>query len=89
MCTCMSWPSDSPDLACANDQLHVCRKRNGIQSRSKLDIKLAEHDLYVAVIDDKLTLKLGPRHDMPDHLLPKDGWKVASAGSDYCIWERC
>ena len=66
-----------------------CRKRNGIQSRSKLDIKLAEHDLYVAVIDDKLTLKLGPRHDMPDHLVPKDGWKVASAGCDYCIWERC
>ena len=80
MCT----PADS-----VNDQPYVCRKRNGIQSRSKLDIKVAEHDLYVAVIDDKLTLKLGPRHDMPDHLVPKDGWKVASAGSDYCIWERC
>lgn len=44
---------------------------------------------YVARIDDKLTLKLGPRYDMGCHLPPKDdGWEMAANGCDFAIWER-
>lgn len=37
----------------------------------------------------RLILKLGPRMDLGD-LLPKesDGWKVASTGKDYAVWEK-
>lgn len=69
----------------------ICRrKRNGIDSRSSMEIKLAEGDLYVAIIDNKLTVKLGPRGDTPEHLVPKEeeGWKVAATGRDFCIWEK-
>jgi alpha-amylase len=66
------------------------RKRNGINSRSKLDIKLAHADIYVAHVDDKLVVKLGPKHDMPAELVPNEheGWKVAAAGPNYCVWEK-
>lgn len=36
------------------NKLIACRQRNGIHSRSKLDILCAEADMYVARIDDKV-----------------------------------
>ena len=67
-----------------------CRKRNGINSRSKLAIKLAEADIYIAHIDDKVVVKLGPKGNMPDDLVPKEseGWKQAAYGKDFCVWEK-
>lgn len=67
-----------------------CRKRNKIDSRSTVNIKEAAEDLYVAVIDDKLTVKLGPRGETPDHLRPNEheGWKIAATGRDFCVWEK-
>ena len=64
-----------------------CRKRNNITSRSKLSITTCDADLYLANIDDRLIVKLGPRFDLGDQL-PKDGWKLAEAGQDFAIWER-
>lgn len=44
---------------------------------------------YVARIDDKVTLKLGPRYDMGGHLPSKgDGWEMVANGIDFGIWER-
>jgi Alpha-amylase C-terminal beta-sheet domain len=38
--------------------------------RAQIEIKKADADMYVAIIDDKVTVKLGPRYDMGD-LAPK------------------
>ena len=66
------------------------RKRNGIDSRSSLTIILAEADIYVAHVGDNLVVKLGPRVDMPEDLLPQEseGWKIAATGKDFCVWEK-
>lgn len=65
------------------------RRRAGVVSDSKLEIRAADADMYFAVIDDRLALKLGPRMDMGG-LAPRagDGWKVAVSGRDFCVWER-
>lgn len=65
------------------------RQRVGIHRRSKLEILCAEDDMYVARIDNKLTLKLGPRYDMGSHVPSKDdGWAMVANGCDFAIWER-
>lgn len=68
----------------------VCRKRNGIDARSSLAIKVAEADLYVANVGEKLVVKLGPRVDMPQEFVPQEseGWQVAATGKDFCVWEK-
>jgi hypothetical protein len=40
--------------------------------------------MYVAVIDDRVTLKMGPRYDMGCHL-PREaqGWKFVASGKDW------
>ncbi|KAI3436462.1 hypothetical protein D9Q98_005879 [Chlorella vulgaris] len=65
------------------------RLRAGIKANSKLEILCAEHDVYVARIDDKVTIKMGPRYDIGD-LAPKesDGWKKSVRGADWCTWEK-
>ncbi|KAF8062795.1 AMY1.2 [Scenedesmus sp. PABB004] len=69
--------------------LAAVRRRNGIVSDTPVRIVAAEADLYVAEVGGRVTLKLGPRYDMGP-LLPKeaDGWKTATWGKDYCVWER-
>lgn len=37
----------------------------------QIEIKKADADMYVAIIDDKVTVKLGPRYDMGD-LAPRE-----------------
>jgi alpha-amylase len=65
------------------------RKRAGITASSKLEILAAEHDMYVARINDNVTVKLGPRYDIGD-LAPKeeDGWVKAAKGDDWVVWEK-
>lgn len=38
-----------------------CRQHNKIRANSKVDIKCADGDMYVAEIDNKIIVKLGPR----------------------------
>lgn len=40
--------------------LYAVRKRNGISATSKVKILVAQNDLYVANIDDKIIVKIGP-----------------------------
>jgi alpha-amylase len=64
------------------------RKRNDINAKSAVNICAAEADMYVATIDDKVVLKIGPRFDM-GHLAPSEAdYKIAAVGKDYCVWEK-
>lgn len=61
------------------------RKRNGINCRSTVKITKSERDVYAAIIDEKVAMKIGPGHYEP----PSDSqkWKSAWDGRDYNIWE--
>lgn len=70
-------------------ELVALRKRNDLHMRSEINICCAEPDMYVANIDDKVILKMGPRYDMGPHLPDKGkGWHLAASGPDYAVWER-
>eukprot|EP00850_Spirogloea_muscicola_P008077 SM000042S15344 [mRNA] locus=s42:402358:404509:- [translate_table: standard] len=67
--------------------LIAARKRNNIKANSKCHILVAEADIYVAEIDDKVLVKIGSRHDMGEHS-PSGDYKVATYGNDWCVWEK-
>lgn len=73
----------------AIDGLLQVRRRNRIASDSKLKIRIAEGDLYVAVVDDRVAVKLGPRMDLGVAApRPEEGWAVAVSGRDFCVWDK-
>ncbi|KAK3237429.1 alpha-amylase [Cymbomonas tetramitiformis] len=73
------------DLARVVKQLIEIRKRNDINCRSQVHILQADNELYAAIIDDKLLVKLGPGHYQPPH----DGsWECMLAGHSHTVWER-
>ncbi|KAJ1386029.1 Glycosyl hydrolase, family 13, catalytic domain [Sesbania bispinosa] len=61
------------------------RKRNKIHCRSTVEISKAERDVYAAIIDEKIAMKIGPGHFEP----PSDSykWSLAVEGRDYKVWE--
>ncbi|KAK8484351.1 hypothetical protein V6N11_049625 [Hibiscus sabdariffa] len=62
------------------------RNRNQIHCRSMVKIVKAERDVYAAIIDEKVVMKIGPGYYEP----PSDGpqrWSVALEGKDYKVWE--
>ncbi|CAH9123882.1 unnamed protein product [Cuscuta epithymum] len=61
------------------------RKRNKINCRSTVKITKAERDVYAAMIDEKLVVKIGPGYYEPPSGPQK--WSVALEGSDYKVWE--
>ncbi|QCD90495.1 alpha-amylase [Vigna unguiculata] len=61
------------------------RKRNGIHCRSTIQISKAERDVYAAIIDEKVVVKIGPGHFEPPRGSLK--WSLAIKGKDYEIWE--
>lgn len=69
-------------------ELVANRKRAAVKADSTLTILAAEHDLYVASIDDRLLVKLGPRYDMGGLLPKEEDWAQAASGKDFAVWER-
>ncbi|CAN4124385.1 unnamed protein product [Withania somnifera] len=67
------------------ENLISLRKRNKINCRSKVEITKAERDVYAAVIDDKVAVKIGPGHYEPPS--EHQRWKMAAEGNDYKVWE--
>lgn len=67
-------------------KLTEIRKRNGIKATSTVNILAAEADLYMAEIDNKIIVKIGPKQDL-GNLLPPNV-QVATNGQDYAVWER-
>ncbi|RDX58077.1 Alpha-amylase 3, chloroplastic, partial [Mucuna pruriens] len=61
------------------------RKRNNIHCRSTVQITKAERDVYAAIIDEKVAMKIGPGHFEPPSGSHK--WSLAIEGNDYKIWE--
>ncbi|PON94188.1 Alpha-amylase [Trema orientale] len=71
----------------AISKLSAIRTRNGINSGSNVNILAAEADLYMAAIDDKIIMKIGPKMDL-GNFLPPSNYQVATSGQDYAVWER-
>jgi len=66
--------------------LAAIRARNGIHAGSKLRILVADADAYVAVVDEKVMVKIGTRYDV-SNVIPSD-FHPAAHGKDYCVWEK-
>ncbi|MCO5612271.1 hypothetical protein L7F22_066536 [Adiantum nelumboides] len=64
------------------------RKRNNIRANSSVAILAAEHDFYVASIDDRVVMKIGPRFDICDLAPTSHEWEIAAVGHEYCVWEK-
>ncbi|KAG9451824.1 hypothetical protein H6P81_004728 [Aristolochia fimbriata] len=60
------------------------RHRSQIHCRSTVKIIKAERDIYVANIDEKVVMKIGPGHYDPSG---PEKWVVAAEGRDYKVWE--
>ncbi|GKV22435.1 hypothetical protein SLEP1_g32309 [Rubroshorea leprosula] len=63
------------------------RNRNKIHCRSPVKIVKAERDVYAAIIDEKVAMKIGPGHFEPQNGPQK--WAPAIEGRDYKAWEAC
>ncbi|WCJ32490.1 alpha-amylase-like 3 [Euphorbia peplus] len=61
------------------------RNRNKIHCRSTVVITKAERDVYAAIIEEKVAIKIGPGHYEP-HSGPQQ-WSLALEGNDYKVWE--
>ncbi|XP_041017848.1 alpha-amylase isoform X1 [Juglans microcarpa x Juglans regia] len=67
-------------------KLTAIRSRNGINTRSIVSILASDGDLYVARIDDKIIMKIGPKMDL-GNLIPSN-FQVSTSGKDYAVWEK-
>ncbi|GAB2228400.1 hypothetical protein Droror1_Dr00010238 [Drosera rotundifolia] len=68
------------------EALVAVRTRNGIHETSTVNILAAEADAYVAMIDGKVIVKIGPKFDVGNLIPP--GFKVTISGKDYSVWEK-
>lgn len=51
----------------------------------QVKITKAEKDVYGAIIDEKVAMKIGPGHYEPESGPQK--WSLAIEGKDYMVWE--
>lgn len=68
-------------------KLTSIRARNGISETSKVQIMASDSDLYVAMVDNKIIVKIGPKLDL-GNLIPPE-YHVSTSGNDYAVWEKC
>lgn len=61
------------------------RNKKKINCRSIVKIVKAERDVYAAVIEDKVAMKIGPGYYEPPS--GAQHWSVAVEGRDYKVWE--
>ncbi|KAL8154011.1 hypothetical protein V2J09_011771 [Rumex salicifolius] len=66
--------------------LVAVRNRNGITETSAVNIMAADADLYMAMVGDRVIVKLGSRFDVGSLIPP--GFTVVAHGTDYCVWEK-
>lgn len=50
----------------------------------QVNIIAAERDVYVATVDDRLLLKLGPA----DYAVDGQRWKLAESGNNFAVYEN-
>ncbi|KAI9386907.1 hypothetical protein POPTR_010G092900v4 [Populus trichocarpa] len=61
------------------------RNRNKIHCRSTVKITKAERDVYAAIIDEKVAVKIGPGHYEPPS--GPYSWSSKIEGRNYKVWE--
>ncbi|MBN2375322.1 MAG: hypothetical protein JXD22_02895 [Sedimentisphaerales bacterium] len=66
------------------EKLIMLRKKAGLHSESIANIIAAQKDLYAAIIDEKLALKLGPGQWTP----PDQGWSLYLESHDCAVWKK-
>jgi len=59
------------------------RQDAGIHSRSKVKVCEAREDVYGAIIDDRLAMKIGP-----GDWKPAGSWTVKTSGDGFCVWMK-
>ena len=80
---CLFWPhavrmpdGRHGDMAAEVAAMVRMRKDAGIAADSRVDILVAESDVYVARVKGRhadVTVKLGPRYDFPAEIMPAEG----------------
>ncbi|KAJ3706802.1 hypothetical protein LUZ61_010507 [Rhynchospora tenuis] len=65
-------------------RLMEIRRSQDIHSRSTIKIIEARPDLYSAIIEDKLCMKIGDGSWSPSG----DEWKLATSGNRYAVWHK-
>nr|GLL24010.1 alpha-amylase SPAMY [Ipomoea trifida] len=60
------------------------RNMNRISETSSVEILAADADVYVAKIDDKVIVKIGPKYDV-GKLIPPN-FNMVTFGQDYAVW---
>lgn len=60
------------------------RKKQDIHSRSAIRILEAEPNLYAAMIDEKVCMKIGDRSWCPNDR----EWQLATSGHNYAVWHK-
>lgn len=60
------------------------RRRQEIHSRSSVTIVEAQPNIYAAVIDKKVCMKIGDGSWCPDG----SEWRLATSGQRYAVWEK-
>lgn len=66
------------------DTMIKIRKDNGLSSTSALNIVAATNNLYAAIIDDKVAMKLGSDNWSPSGT----GWTLKLSGIGFAIWDK-
>ncbi|XP_021655336.2 alpha-amylase 3, chloroplastic isoform X2 [Hevea brasiliensis] len=61
------------------------RNRKKIHCRSTVKTTKAERDVYAAIVDEKVAVKIGPGHYEPPS--GSQSWFLAIEGKDYKVWE--
>jgi len=59
------------------------RKDNGLSSTSSVSVQKSEANLYAAIMDGKVAMKIGSGSWDPGY-----GWTVAASGTDYAVWTK-
>ncbi|XP_019156826.1 PREDICTED: alpha-amylase-like [Ipomoea nil] len=70
----------------AISKLISIRNKNGVSATSPVEILAADADLYIAKINGKVILKIGPNGDLKN-LVPSD-FMLATSGKDFAVWEK-
>eukprot|EP00253_Pinus_taeda_P021115 PITA_21115 len=68
--------------------LTAIRKRNNINANSNCRIITAESDLYMAAIDEKIVMKIGPKDDVGKFNPSPSDFRIVASGYNYAVWEK-
>lgn len=80
-CHLFDWEQPYRDII---EKLIMFRKKTALHCDSIVNIIAAQKDLYAAIIDEKVAIKIGPGPWNPD----KKGWSLNLEGNDFAVWQK-